>query len=473
MLDYLNDGDPDTAGDLGITGLWLMPIMESPSYHGYDVVDYYQIDREYGSAADFRRLIEEAHARGIRVVVDLVTNHTSREHPWFQESLDPNSEKRDWYIWQADDPGYRGPEGQQVWHRTPDGYYYALFWEGMPDLNYQNPQVTAEMQEAARYWLEDMGVDGFRLDAIKHIVENGQLQENTKATHEWLQGFYTFYKDINPDALTVGEAWTNTQQVLKYTGDEVDIAFQFDLANAILSSANFGLAPVVSKEQEAIVRDFPPGQYATFLTNHDQNRTMSQLEGDENKAKTAAAWLLTSPGVPFIYYGEEIGMTGTKPDEDIRRPMQWTSDAGLSVGFTSGRPWRYPAEDYQERSVALQTEDPNALLSHYRTLIHLRNEYEALRIGDWLQVDTGSPGVYAYLRTHGEQTLLIIINFSDAADTGYALSIAEGPLQGAEKVQLLFGEGDLQPPVVNASGGFSEYQPLTSLPPHSSFIIQL
>ncbi len=387
-LDYLNDGDPTQRDDLGVTGLWLMPVMESPSYHGYDVVDYFKVDEEYGTDEDFQRLMAEAHARGIRVVVDLVTNHTSSEHPWFAESRDPASDKRDWYIWKDEDPGYRGPQGQQVWHRTPDGYYYALFWDGMPDLNYENPEVTAAMQEAARYWLEDMGVDGFRLDAIKHIVENGELQENTQATHDWLKGFYTFYKDVNPDALAVGEAWTSTRQVLDYTGDEVDIAFQFDLANAALSSANFGLSTMIGKEQQAVVQNFPPGQYATFLTNHDQDRVMSQLDGDENKAKIAATWLLTSPGVPFVYYGEEIGMTGTKPDEDIRRPMQWRSDDGLNVGFTVGRPWRYPADDYEERSVALQTADPDSLLNHYRALIHLRNEHAALRVGEWIAVET-------------------------------------------------------------------------------------
>ncbi len=472
-LDYLNDGDPDTMGDLGVTGLWLMPIMESPSYHGYDVVDYYKIDEEYGTEDDFQRLMDEAHARGIRVIVDLVTNHTSRDHPWFQESLDPEADKRDWYIWEAEDPGYSGPDGQQVWHRTPEGYYYALFWDGMPDLNYQNPEVTDAMHEAARYWLEDIGVDGFRLDAIKHLIENGQLQENTKATHEWLQGFYTFYKDINPNALTVGEAWTNTQQVLKYTGDEVDIAFQFDLANGILNSANFGLAPMVSKEQQAIVKDFPPGQYATFLTNHDQNRAMSQFEGDENKAKTAAAWLLTSPGVPFIFYGEEIGMTGTKPDEDIRRPMQWSSDDGLSVGFTSGRPWRDPAEDYEERSVVLQTEDAGSLLFHYRALIHLRNEQPALRVGDWVPVETGSAQVYAYLRIYKEDVLLVLINFSDEAVTDYSLSLEAGPILGESSPQTIFGEGDPQPVQNNDSGGLDAYQPFTTLPPQSSFVIRL
>jgi glycosidase len=472
-LDYLNDGDPESTDDLGVTGLWLMPVMESPSYHGYDVVDYFKVDEEYGTEEDFQRLMEEAHARGIRVVVDLVTNHTSSDHPWFQESLDPTSEKRDWYIWEDEDPGYRGPQGQQVWHRTRDGYYYALFWDGMPDLNYENPEVTEAMQEAARYWLEDMGVDGFRLDAIKHIVENGEMQENTQATHDWLKGFYTFYKGVNPDALAVGEAWAGTRQVLKYTGDEVDIAFQFDLANAMISSANFGLSTMIGDEQEAVVGSFPPGQYATFLTNHDQNRVMSQLEGDVGRAKLAASWLLTSPGVPFIYYGEEIGMTGTKPDEDIRRLMQWRSDDGLSVGFTSGRPWRYPAEDYEERSVDLQADDPDSLLNHYRSLIQLRNEQEALRIGDWIAVATDSPDVYAFLRTAEDDTLLVMINFSEDPVSDYSLSLSEGPLSAEVVPEVLFGSADPASLNVNEAGGFDAYKPLERLPPQSSLIFQI
>jgi glycosidase len=262
--------------------------------------------------------------------------------------------------------------------------------------------------------------------------------------------------------------------VLKYTGDEVDIAFQFDLANGILNSVNFGLASMISKEQSAVVGDFPPGQYATFLTNHDQNRVMSQFEEDENKAKIAAAWLLTSPGVPFIYYGEEIGMTGTKPDEDIRRPMQWTSDDGRSVGFTTGRPWRHPAEDYEDRSVALQTDDPDSLLNHYRSLIRLRNEHEALRLGEWIEVETDSAAVYAYLRAVDDQVLLVLMNLSADPVSDYALSLSAGPLAGDSEPQVLFGpSGEPQRLSANETGGFDAYSPIETLPPQSSFVIQL
>ena len=179
-LDYINDGDPDSQRDLGARCIWLMPVAQSPSYHGYDVTNYYRVERDYGTNEDFKRLVVEAHQRGIRVLVDLVLNHASSEHPFFKDALlNADSPYRDWFVWSATHPGVRNPWGGDNWHRSPvrDEYYYGIFWEGMPDLNYENPEVTEAMQEAARYWLEDMGVDGFRLDAIKHIVENGQMQE--------------------------------------------------------------------------------------------------------------------------------------------------------------------------------------------------------------------------------------------------------------------------------------------------------
>jgi glycosidase len=449
-----------------------MPIMQSPSYHGYDVVDYFTVDDEYGTEDDFRRLIEEAHARGIRVVVDLVINHTSSEHPWFQESQNPDSDQRDWYIWADDNPGYRGPSSQQVWHSFDDDYYYALFWDRMPDLNYDNPEVTEAIYDAAAFWLEDMGTDGFRLDAVKHLVENGPLQENTSATHDWLEDYYTFYKDVDSDAFTVGEAWTSTQQVLEYTGDEVDIAFQFELAKDILNSSEVGLGSLYVQELSPIVEKFPKNQFATFITNHDQNRVMSELEGDNQAAKVAAALLLTGPGVPFIYYGEEIGMMGTKPDEDIRRPMQWSGDAD-GAGFTDGQPWRDPHDDYPERNVDLQIADPDSLLNHYRTLIQLRNQSDALRVGEWTSVKTKPNKIVAFVRHTDNEKLLVIINPSGDAIDEYVLNLDSGPFESQAEAKLIFGDGLIVNPTNTDDGGFSDYRPLESLPPQSTFIIDL
>lgn len=188
-LDYLNDGDPATSDDLGVTGIWLMPVAESPSYHGYDVTDYRTIEKDYGSNADFKELIEQAHQRGMVVIVDMVMNHTSSEHPWFIKASIPGSKTENWYIWSPTDPGYMSPWDSPVWHRGRGGdaenmrtfhaltdYYYGLFWEGMPDLNYNNGAVTEKMFDILRYWLDEMGADGFRLDAVRHLIEDGGIQ---------------------------------------------------------------------------------------------------------------------------------------------------------------------------------------------------------------------------------------------------------------------------------------------------------
>ncbi len=469
-LDYLNDGDPDTSDDLGVSGIWLMPVMQSPSYHGYDVVDYYKINEQYGTNEDFKRLMDEAHKRGIRVIIDLVLNHTSSQHPWFEAAAaDPQGEYRDYYIWADEDPGYHGPWGQQVWHETPNGFYYGVFWDGMPDLNYRNEAVTSEMNAATRYWLEEMGADGFRLDAVKHLIENGDLQESQPETHLWLEGFHDVYKGANPDAFAIGEVWSPTFQVIKYIGDELDAAFEFDLAQAIIDSVRSGKADAVARAQRNVVEKYPPGQYGVFLTNHDQNRVMSQLTGDENKAKLAASLLLTSPGVPFIYYGEEIGQTGTKPDEDIRRPLQWDSSA--NAGFTSNKPWRAPVDDYVEKNIVDQSADQGSLLSHYRDLIRLRTENEPLRTGDWSEVETNNKGVHAFLRHTEGEAILFLLNLGREAQTEYGLDLSKGPLAAVDTAVALYGPEDPELPTINESGGFNGYRPFNSLPPQSTSII--
>jgi glycosidase len=469
-LDYLNDGDPATTNDLGVTGLWLMPIMESPSYHGYDVVDYYTVDQEYGTNEDFQRLMDEAHKRGIRIVVDLVINHTSTESPWFKASDDGDPEYRDWYIWAEKDPGYAGSWGQDVWYSGKSGYYYAMFWSGMPDLNLSNPAVTEEVDKIIKYWLVDMAVDGFRLDAVKHYIEQDKVQENTPATHAWLKNFYQYYKSVNPDAFTVGETWTSTANAVKYVGDEVDVSFEFDLAGSIMHAAGGPSAASLGSQMQNTLKYYPEGQYAVFLTNHDQNRAMSVLN-NVDKAKLAAVMLLTSPGVPFLYYGEEIGMTGTKPDEDIRRPMQWTGDSP-SVGFSTMEPWRPASEDYPQVNVALQTDDPNSLLSLYRDLIHLRNDHPALRTGDTLVVKTNNPSVYALLRYNTEEAFLTLVNVNANPITDYSLELTDGPLADALKAVTVIGLPDPSAPQISA-GGWSGYLPFIELPGRSYAIIQL
>jgi glycosidase len=474
MLDYLNDGDPATTTDLGVTGIWLMPVTESPSYHGYDVVDYYAIDEEYGTTEDFKRLMDEAHKRGIRIIVDLVLNHTSTQHPWFKASNDGDPTYRDWYIWEDKNPGFLGPWGQTVWYKGKDGYYYAIFWSEMPDLNLQNPVVIEEIQKITRYWLTDLNVDGFRMDAIRHYVEQGSAQENTPDTHAMLQAFHTFYKSVKPEAFTVGEAWTDTSHVIDYIGDEMDIAFEFDLAEAFVRAAGGPLASSATNQMQVVLDNYPPGQFATFLTNHDQDRVMSVLGEDVVKAKLAATMLLTAPGVPFIYYGEEIGQTGTKPDENIRRPMQWCGD-DFKVCFSTAAPWNSASLGYKQVNVANQTDDPNSLLSFYRDLIHLRNEHPALRTGQTLLVETGSQRLYAVLRYDENEAFLILVNVHPKplkADQ-YSLALPSGPFTTAVTAASIIGLPNPAAPALNATGGFDAYQPFIEIPAQSSVIIQL
>ncbi|HKJ40139.1 MAG TPA: alpha-amylase family glycosyl hydrolase, partial [Anaerolineales bacterium] len=323
-LDYLES--------LGVNAIWLMPINPSPSYHGYDVINYYAVNTEYGTMDDFKHLLDEAHKRDIRIIIDLVLNHTASGHPFFQEANSkPDSNYRDWYVWSDTDQG-------NLWYEGNGGYYFGLFWSGMPDLNYRNPDVTAQMYAVTRYWLEDIGVDGFRLDAAKHLIEEGDVTENTQATHDWFKDFYKFYKSSDPDAYTVGEVFGAGAFIATTYEDQFDHIFNFELASGIINSVNGESNTGINSAWKFTLNDIEDGGYATFLTNHDQNRVMSVLNGNDEKAKLASFMLLTSPGTPFIYYGEEIGMQGRKPDEDIRLPMQWNTD--LNAGFSTGNPWR-------------------------------------------------------------------------------------------------------------------------------------
>lgn len=474
-LDYLNDGDPTTTDDLGITGIWLMPISPSPSYHGYDVTDYRAINPDYGTMDDFQEFLAEARSRGIAVIIDLVVNHSSVEHPWFVASAeDPDSEFADWYVWADENPGFRGPDSQVVWHPVDDRYYYGVFWSGMPDFNYANEDVTAEMYDISRFWLEEVGVNGFRLDAIKHIVEDGEIQENSILTLRWLEDYHEFIKSVNPEALVVGEAWTSSYQIAPYVPERVDIAFEFDLAEGIVRGAAFGITSPIRSAHEVTLELFPEGQYGTFLTNHDQNRVMNSVRGDVGAARVAASVYLTIPGVPFVYYGEEIGMTGVKPDPDIRTPMQWDDSEG--AGFTTGEPWRAINADVADGvNVAAQDEQPDSLLNHYRGLINLRNANPALRRGEFIPVESESGNVYAFLRHLEEQTVLVIVNMRANSITAedYALSLETGPLSAVSGVELLFGEGDVVAPDVDSNGGFNGYAPVTEIPGRGTLVIEL
>ena len=471
-LDYLNDGDPATTNDLGITGLWLMPIMVSPSYHGYDITDYYQVNPDYGTNDDFKRLMVEAHKRGIRVLIDMVLNHTSNEHPWFLEAQQPSSAKENWYIWSTKRPPYLGPWGQNVWHKLGDRYYYGIFWEGMPDLNYRNPDVVAEMDKVSAFWLQEMGVDGFRLDAARYILEDEEKQASTPETHQWWKRYDAAVKAINPEALLVGEVWTATKEAAEYVKNgELDMNFEFDLAGAMVDAARNRFGASVGTIQNAVWKAYPSNQFAPFLTNHDQNRVMSVLGDDVAKARMAAALLLTAPGAPFLYYGEEIGMIGSKPDEQIRTPMQWT--AGDNAGFSAAKPWIAVKPNYATSNVETEGAAADSLLAYYRTLIHLRSDHEALSVGDYTRLDPGNSRVYAFLRHSAQENILVLINLDDVAVSDYQLTLPPSALRGAPSPVDLLTKTPLPAPALKDDGSFNDYRPLSELAPQTAYLIKL
>ncbi|MFC1852998.1 alpha-amylase family glycosyl hydrolase [candidate division CSSED10-310 bacterium] len=341
-----------------------MPVCESPSYHGYDVTNYRVIEKDYGTEQDFLDLMAACDARGIRVIVDFVMNHTSNHHPWFQSSSDPDSAFFDWYRWSNTHPGYTGPWGQPVWHQHQNGlYYYGLFWSGMPDLNYTTPAVKQEMFDVAAYWLTEMRVAGFRCDAAKYIYEDGATLEDTAATFSFWEDFQIWYKTVNPEAMAVGEVWDRTDVVVQYVGSKFDFCFEFDLASLILHSISIGNPTELRSTMAKLKTVYPYHQYGTFLTNHDQDRVFDVLQGSVDRAKLAASIYLTLPGIPYLYYGEEIAMAGVKPDEDIRRPMQWNAET--NGGFTTGEPWHDLNPNYPDYNVADMQSDPDSIWHHY------------------------------------------------------------------------------------------------------------
>ena len=442
-LDYLNDGDARTADDLGVTALWLMPVNESPSYHGYDVVDYRAIEKDYGTLADFDRLVREADRRGVRVVMDLVLNHTSSIHPWFLDARQgPKAARRDWYVWSSEERRWDRPWGAgPTWYRAGDAWYYALFWEGMPDLDYTTEAVRQEAASIADFWLA-RGVAGFRLDAVRYLVETGpgEGQADTAETHAFWRRFRGRVQAKRPDAVLVGEAWTDRPSVIPYhgEGDELNMTFDFDL------SANLGIALRMAAPQAArdslcdALRRYPAhAQRAVFLSNHDMVRVATKFDRDPGALRLAAALLLTLPGTPFLYYGEEIGLpNGDQPnDEAKRQPMRW--DDGPNAGFTTAKaawqpPWRGP----EAPSVAAQAGAPDSLLGHYRRWIHLRQAHPALRAGRTEVLPpsaTGADDVLAFLRRAGAETVLVVHNFGqepvvDARVRLVGRTLASGPV---------------------------------------------
>ena len=473
-LDYINDGNPRTRTDLGARCIWLMPVAESPSYHGYDVSNYYKVESDYGTNADFKRMVAAAHRRGIKVLVDLVLNHASSEHPYFQEALrDTTSPHRRWFRFASTKPASKGPWGQDVWYKSPvrDEWYYAVFWSGMPDLDYETPAVREEASKVARFWLTEMGVDGFRLDAVPYLVESGDTLAHARATHEVLRHFAADVRRTAPHAFTIGEVWDSTGTILSYYPNELDAYFAFPVSDAILEAARTGapgkLIPEVLRFQQALAYD----RWSPFLRNHDQTRTLTALGGDTARARLAAEILFTLPGLPFVYYGEEIGMTGDKPDERLRTPMQWTANAS---GFTSGKPWEALQSDTSTANVAHERADSGSLLTAYRRLIHLRAANAALATGELVPLTPSNGGALAFLRRDPAGIVLVVANLGAAPLSGLTLASDPGALPiGRYRTKALYGSAVSSTLRVGADGALASTPPFSTLAPMQTYIIQL
>jgi len=459
-LDYLNDGNPESQNSLGVDGIWLMPVFRSPSYHGYDTTDYESINPDYGSDADFARLCDEAHRRRLKVILDLVVNHTGSGHPWFADAASsPSARHRDWYVWSPVDPGWTQPwgGGAHTWHPLGGAFFYGVFWSGMPDLNFRNVEVRREMERIAALWLS-RGVDGFRLDAARHLVEDGPgaLQTDTPETHAYWKEFAESVRAVKSDAILVGEAWSDTATIAPYYR-ELPLNFDFPLADAIVGGVSTGETAAIAATIRSIAELYPPRAVdAPFLTNHDQIRIATRLAADAAKLRVAAAVLLTLPGDPFLYYGEEIGMQNGpgNADEEKRAPMPWDGSAG--AGFTTGTPWHAFSPGRETANVAAEA-DPASLLARYRSLIRLRRDHPALRSGGIeLLADTGP--VLAFLRRTRTEKLLVLHNLG-------GLTVTAGTYAaGGVTLEPVFADPLIGAPEIGARGIS------VVLPPHASGI---
>ncbi|EON75422.1 Alpha-amylase [Lunatimonas lonarensis] len=437
-LDYVNE--------LGANAIWFMPIMPSPSYHKYDVTDYRAVHPDYGTLDEFKALIQAAHDRNIRVVIDLIINHTSSEHPWFLEAKKGRDNPyRDYYVWARNDTlaAYidkkeitLDSDNIQQWHDPGMGedYYYGFFYGGMPDLNFDNPRVREEVYDIGRFWLEEVGVDGFRLDAAKHIFPDERAPDN----HAFWQEFRQKMEEVKPDLYLVGEVYDKKEIVAPYLPG-LPALFNFDfhygLLEALLTQDGSSL-PIKQAEvltyYEGITDEFID---ATISSNHDQPRILTSLGGDVEMAKLAAVILLSMPGAPYLYYGEEIGMLGDKPDPNIREPFLWDV-AGKDAGRTS---WIDPvfSTDETVTPLAIQREDAESMFSHYKDIIRLRNSDKVLALGSLKPSGDGLPTqVMAYEREFEGEIRWVFHNLGGEPVEIAKPKEATGPVYTFNRAQL-------------------------------------
>ncbi len=406
------DGNGDGIGDLkgiadkldylqqlGVGGIWLTPFHPSPTYHKYDVMDYYAIDPEYGTLADFKNLLAQAHARNIKVVMDLVVNHTSSRHPWFINACDGKVPYNNYYVW-SDTAKTKG------WYnnlKNPQQRYYGFFWEQMPDLNFDNPEVENEVLKIASYWLA-AGVDGFRLDAAQHIYEPHEPEKNMR----WWNKFHKHVKQINPDAFIIGEVWNKDSLVAAYLKDGMDACFNFDLSAAIIKAVSTSTPGDFIQKlvgMHALYRSYNANYTdAIFITNHDQDRYASMLNNNMLQIKQAIAILFTLPGIPFLYYGEEIGMLGKFPDELRREPFLWGTDNSYNTK------WEKALHTTPASVVPLdkQINNQQSLYAFYKQWLKLRKDYPFLSQGKLALSVSKYDGCISFELHHNQNQYLVI-----------------------------------------------------------------
>ena len=404
-LDYLRD--------LGVRGLWLMPVHPSQDRdHGYAVKDYRQVESQYGTLADLDALLAGAAARGMGVILDYVINHSAGEHPAFVNARAARDNPfRDWYVWQDLAPANWTVLGGYPWRMATTGWYYAPFWDQMPDWNLRLPAVERWHHDNLRFWL-NRGVGGFRFDAVGLLIENGPGAFNAQPESRAFMQRVRSVVEAYPRRFMVCEAPDDSQGYAVACGS----AFAFDLNGRILGAARGNTNDIV-----AVSRYFStaaPGT-ATFLSNHDEfagNRIWNQLNGDVAAYRLAAATLLTLPGTPFLYYGEEIGMAAASAlsgDPKLRSPMSWTSDA-TRAGFTSGTPYRALASNVQTQNVQDEQARPDSLLAFYRAMIGLRTSRLSLSAGSYDRPFVQG-STLGFIRTQGQERTLVLLNYGAQA----------------------------------------------------------
>ncbi len=412
-MDYLNDDNMYSEDSLGVQGLWLSPIFESPSYHKYDTTDYYKIDEAYGTEADLVELIELCHERNVKVILDLVINHTSTSNVWFSKFASAHKEGNandpyyDIYSWAPLDDRTAGLAYTAIPGANLE-YYECNFSTDMPELNYDNRQVREEMLKVAKYYL-DLGVDGFRFDAIKYIYYN-----DTEQSVDFWKWYMDELKAYKPDIYCVGECWSNDAETLQYV--EALNCFNFQVAQGEGHIANAAKGRDINvftnyvetyqdQVQKANAKD---GRMTSFIANHDMDRAAGYLTPATGQAHMAANLYLLCSGSPFIYYGEEIGLKGTRgsanTDANRRLAMLWGD--GDTVKNPTGT--TYDSKKQTNGTVTEQLEDENSLLHHYGRLMSLRKQYPEIARGDYKTLTFGDNNFGGFLITYnGEQTVLL------------------------------------------------------------------